>query len=234
MDSAWWTSKTAGKQLIMSPNMVTRIKPNWEQIKICFQVSFVIRHGTCRDCEMLQRGITERHSCFKVLALDRAVRNLCKFLHLPLPSSREWKVDDLVLSRRISRAIWTAQAQWFPMAPAQSGPGPQSQRGSLWSWYPWFVAGYAGRPGSTGNCPHFWGNLALEMECCWCRAFFLGMVEVVRGTCSGDTPSFPQQITRHIKTLFAKRNCFLGRINFPILKRSFYLFKLVGFRSQLL
>ena len=113
MDSAWWTSKTAGKQLIMSPNMVTRIKPNWEQIKIWFQVSFVIRHGTCRDCEMLQCGTTERHSCFKVLALDRAVRNLCKFLHLPLPSSREWKVDDLVLSRRISCAIWTAQAQNF-------------------------------------------------------------------------------------------------------------------------
>ena len=59
MDSAWWTSKTAGKQLIMSPNMVTRIKPNWEQGKICFQVSFVIRHGTCRDCEMLQCGITD-------------------------------------------------------------------------------------------------------------------------------------------------------------------------------
>ena len=123
----------------------------------------------------------------------------------------------------------------FPMAPAQSGPSPQSQRGSRW-WYPWFVAGYAGRPGSTVNCRHFWGNLPLEMECCWCRAFFLGMVEVVRGTCSGDTPSFPQHITRHIKTLFAKRNCFLGRINFPIPKRSFSfnLIQFVGFWSQLL
>ena len=121
------------------------------------------------------------------------------------------------------------------MAPAQSGPSPQSQRGSRW-WYPWFVAGYAGRPGSTVNCRHFWGNLPLERECCWCRAFFLGMVEVVRGTCSQDTPSFPQHITRHIKTLFAKRNCFLGRINFPIPKRSFYfnLIQFVGFLSQLL
>ena len=36
----------------------------------------MIRHGTCRDCEMLQCGTTERHRCFKVLALDRAVRNL--------------------------------------------------------------------------------------------------------------------------------------------------------------
>ena len=114
MDSAWWTSKTAGKQLIMSPNMVTRIKPNWEQIKIWFQVSFVIRHGTCRDCEMLQCGTTERHSCFKVLALDRAVRNLyissCIFRCL---HQERVKVDDQVLFRRSSCAIWIAQPQWI-------------------------------------------------------------------------------------------------------------------------
>ena len=87
--------------------------------------SFAIRHGTCRDCEMLQcaQRITEMH--------QNMIRHMFSFSRY-LPWTVLWETYIYISScifrclhqesekwttwpssRRISCAIWTAQPQWI-------------------------------------------------------------------------------------------------------------------------
>ena len=140
----------------------------------------------------MHQNISEHVPFFKVLALDRAVRNLyissCIFRCLH-QESEKWTTKSSsgvvpVLFEQHNRSE-------FPMAPAQSGPLPQRNRCGIFcnsQGQPLLavvVAGYAGQPGSMGTCRPFWGNLALR----WSGAI-------------------------RVKTLFAKRNLFLARSTF--------------------